>query len=62
MKGEIVMARTTNKIYRELAKTQYHREGEIEIDDNAKVSRGDDPGAYVQAWVWIPDPNAKGGA
>jgi len=24
----------------------------IEVDDNAKVSKGDD-GAWVQAWVWV---------
>ncbi len=35
------------------AKAQYEQEGEIEIDSNAIVSRGDDPGAYVQAWVWV---------
>ncbi len=50
---------------RELARSQYAREGEIEIDDDAEVSfahdheRGEpchnaDPdGAYVQAWVWV---------
>ena len=25
-----------------------------EIDDDAKVSEGEDNGAYVQAWVWVP--------
>lgn len=34
------------------------REGEIEVDDNAVVSLGDDPGAYVQAWLWISDSEA----
>jgi superfamily II RNA helicase len=29
------------------------REGECEVDDNALVSKGDDDGAYVQAWVWV---------
>jgi hypothetical protein len=29
------------------------REGELEIDDNAKLSEGDDNGTYVQAWVWV---------
>lgn len=40
----------------EAAREKYQREGEIEIDDQvgtAMVSRGDDPGAYVQAWVWV---------
>ena len=35
------------------ARRLFHRDGEIEIDDNARVSRGSDPGAYVQAWVWV---------
>lgn len=43
---------------------KYHREGEVEIDAGALVSRGEDPGAYVQAWVWVYDedvrPNANG--
>lgn len=38
----------------EKARDMYHRDGEIEIDNNAMTSRGDDPGAYVQAWVWVP--------
>lgn len=40
-------------IYRRAAKEQHHRDGEIEVDDDAKVSLGDDPGAYVQAWIWV---------
>jgi len=28
-------------------------DGELEIDDNAVVSHGEDNGAYVQAWVWV---------
>lgn len=27
--------------------------GDIEVDDDAKVSDGDG-GAFVQAWVWVP--------
>jgi hypothetical protein len=48
----------TNKEMREVAKREYHCEGEIEIDDNAKISRdpkNEDRGAYVQAWVWVYD-------
>jgi len=37
----------------QMARDEYEREGEIEIDDNAKLSEGDDNGAYVQAWVWV---------
>lgn len=29
------------------------KDGEVEVDDGATVSRGDDPGAYVHAWVWV---------
>jgi hypothetical protein len=39
--------------YRQMARALHGRDGEIEIDDNADVSRGNDPGAYVQAWVWV---------
>lgn len=38
---------------RALAKEQVEVEGELEIDDDAVVSEGDDNGAYVQAWVWV---------
>lgn len=29
------------------------REGELEVDSNAVISRGDDNGAYVGAFVWV---------
>ena len=41
--------------YRLAAKRLCHIEGEVEIDDNAVVSKGEDDGAYVAAWIWIPD-------
>ncbi len=28
-------------------------EGALEVDGNAVVSIGADPGAYVQSWLWI---------
>ena len=40
-------------LYREAASEMFHRDGELEIDADAKISRGDDEGAYVQAWVWV---------
>jgi hypothetical protein len=46
--------------YRAAAMKLWHREGEIEIDASAVVSRGDDEGAYVQAWVWVPDYEIPG--
>ncbi len=44
----------TAEWFRTQAKELYHQEGEIEVDDNARVSSGTDKGAYVQAWVWVP--------
>ena len=44
------------------ARSLYQSEGEIEIDDNAKVSRAEgnpDNGAFVQGWVWVSDEEAK---
>lgn len=39
---------------RQLAKERYQQQGELEFDDDALVSIGDDPsGGYVQAWVWV---------
>ncbi len=31
------------------------RSGDLEIDPAAVVSKGDDAGAYVMAWLWISD-------
>lgn len=28
----------------------------LEVDPDAIVSPGDDPGAWVQCWVWVQDP------
>jgi hypothetical protein len=53
-------SRMRNVWYITEATRRYHRDGELEIDETAKVSRntvrGYDHGAYVQAWVWIEDP------
>ena len=43
----------SDEAMRQTAKRLYESEGSIEIDPNATVSRGGDPGAYVQAWVWV---------
>ena len=40
--------------YRSAAEEFFHKDGECEIDEGAKVSRGADEGAYVQAWIWVP--------
>ena len=41
--------------YVEAAGELHGSDGVCEIDGNAKVSLGDDSGAYVQAWVWVPN-------
>lgn len=34
------------------------KDGELEIDDDAEVSMGEDPGAYVMAWTWVDAEDA----
>lgn len=34
------------------------RDGETEQDGDAEVSLGDDPGAYVMTWTWVPAEDA----
>jgi hypothetical protein len=50
--GRLVMK--SDKWFRIRAKELYHQDGQIEVDGNARISRGDDEGAYVEAWVWVP--------
>lgn len=38
--------------YRAAAKSNAE-EGELEVDDDAVVSMGGDPGAYVMSWQWV---------
>lgn len=38
------------------ARDFHHKDGHVEIDEGAMISYGDDPGAYVMAWVWIDLP------
>lgn len=58
----------TDEEYRLRAREQFGRDGEVEIDDSAEVSRdaerygttpAGDPGAYVAAWVWVYAPEAE---
>ncbi len=55
------MKHPTRKQMVEAARRFYEKDGEIEIDENAEVSRsrGIYPGAYVQAWVWVHDRDAR---
>ena len=39
------------------ARDEYHRAGEVELDDEVLVSVGADPGVYVSAWVWVDFPD-----
>lgn len=41
------------------AKRIHSEDGEVEVDSDAVVSRGDDDGAYVAAWVWVPNSVAR---
>lgn len=43
----------TDEWYIQQARLDWQKDGEIEIDDNAVVSRGDESGSYVAAWVWV---------
>ena len=36
-----------------LARQRHQEEGEVEIDDDARLSEGDDNGCYVAAWLWV---------
>lgn len=45
----------TDEQYRVQARKDYADDGFIEIDSDAVVSRGSDPGAFVRAWVWVYD-------
>lgn len=39
--------------YLAYAQEKFHCDGDLEFDENAKVSIGEDSGAYVQCWKWI---------
>lgn len=47
------------KWFRARARELYHIDGEIEVEENARVSLGGTEGAYVQAWVWVPSDRTK---
>ena len=43
----------------ELARKHHQKNGELEIDDDARVSEGNDNGCYVGAWVWFDFAETK---
>jgi hypothetical protein len=45
----------SDEAYRKAADRLHGRDGEVEIDDDAKISQSPDAGVYVQAWVWVYD-------
>jgi hypothetical protein len=50
----------TDEWFRTRAKELYNEEGQIEVDGSAQVSPGNDGGAYVEAWVWVPFEEEQG--
>ncbi len=42
---------------RQMAKDEFTVDGDLEFDEEAKVSEGNDNGAYVQAWKWVSFAN-----
>jgi len=51
-KGEEMFS---DQMYVDAARDEHECEGSMEFDDEPKVSRSDDGGAYVQCWVWVPE-------
>ena len=47
-----------DKSYVARAQHEWHKDGEVEIDDAAIVSECEE-GAYVQAWVWVDRPGKE---
>lgn len=54
------MSAMTDEWYVEQAQKYRHcSEGELEVDDTARVSGCGDGGAYVEAWIWVDDPSEE---
>jgi hypothetical protein len=59
------LPKPTDAQYLSAARRIHHEDGEVEVDEDSgkmpkgRVSRGDDHGAYVLAWVWVPDSEAR---
>lgn len=58
--ASVIQVKMATKKEREAAENRFIMSGgtyslgdEMEIDDNAAVSRSED-GCFVQAWVWVP--------
>jgi hypothetical protein len=35
------------------------KDGDLELDNGAKVSEGDENGAYIQVWMWVSFEGTK---
>lgn len=58
------LPRPTDAQYISAAISFHSTAGEVEVHDNdtmpsGPVSRGDDHGAYVLAWIWVDDEEAR---
>jgi hypothetical protein len=60
-----IMKTPSDKAMVNAAWRMHHRDGEIEIHGHndplpiVRGSRGDEPGAYVLAWIWIYDKDVR---
>jgi hypothetical protein len=57
-KRKILKGRARRAAIMKLAE-EFEKEGELELDANAKISEGDDNGAYVQMWRWVEFGNTE---
>jgi hypothetical protein len=51
--ADVEMERGRHEAIRELARQYHQKDGELEFDPDAKVSEGEENGAYVQGWKWV---------
>lgn len=53
--GDVLLRAKVRKLTRKERRAEILKLARLEgeVDDDAKVSEGDDNGAYVQAWVWV---------
>jgi hypothetical protein len=55
-KRKVLTGRRRRQAIMQLAE-KFDKEGELELDKKAVISEGDDNGAYVQMWQWVPFGN-----
>jgi hypothetical protein len=47
------------EIYKVASEDPRLKDGDLELDNGAKVSEGDDNGAYIQVWMWVSFEGTK---